>query len=345
MPNSKMTATVTGNLATRPEMHSSKKGNPYGTFTIAVSPRVQDQNGNWKDLNDQPRLVNCVTFDPETATRLVNTAADANRGIPLTVTGDFRVHDVIARDGHPYTRLELTMNARDTLSQPIRMHGSSIKATLEGNLIAPPEVLMSQKGNEYARMAIAVNQRWKTQNGWEDVNAQATIVNVTVFDPNTIANLVRTYGESDGKLAVQVTGNLVPRDSTNKTTGKPYTRWEMARPDEVTIPIQYQAGTIERSVLAKAEQTDQAEQDYADVPPFEDDYDDPMADAPMADEPTAGMLADAAAAPAQAPQTFNPENGITAGPVTQQAPLQQRPAGTPPRNPAQVAQVNAAMGM
>jgi single-strand DNA-binding protein len=128
--SSEPATTITGNLTADPELRYTGTGRPVASFTIASTPRYQ-QDGQWTDGETWP--VRCSAWG-DTAENL---AASLSKGNAVVATGRLRARSWEADDGTKRTAVELTV---DDLGPSLRRAVAKVtKAVREHSSAPAPE--------------------------------------------------------------------------------------------------------------------------------------------------------------------------------------------------------------
>lgn len=94
--------TIVGNLVADPELRFTPQGKAVAGFTVAVSHRVPDGNGGWKDSDST--FWRCSIWD----TQAENMAESLHKGQRVIVVGEAKQRSFETRDGEKRTVIEVT---------------------------------------------------------------------------------------------------------------------------------------------------------------------------------------------------------------------------------------------
>src|SRR5918996_1935266 len=93
--------TVVGNLVDDPELRFTPQGVAAANFRVAVSPRIKDANGNWKDGDTSLFRVNCWRQLAE------NVAETLTRGSRTIVAGRLKMRQWETQEGEKRAVIEI----------------------------------------------------------------------------------------------------------------------------------------------------------------------------------------------------------------------------------------------
>lgn len=98
-----MHISVKGNLGSDPELKFSKSGNAYCNFSLAYTPRVQE-NGEWKD--GETTWFRVTLFGSKAEAIADN--AEIKKGATVLVVGDMKQSTYTDKEGKERTSMEIT---------------------------------------------------------------------------------------------------------------------------------------------------------------------------------------------------------------------------------------------
>lgn len=142
-----ISATITGNLAVKPELETTPSGTKLARIVIYSTRRVKDQaTGNWVDATTTK--VRCTAWNGLAE----HAAAELDKGMSVIVKGTLEQRDYTDKQGVQRTSLELTVNEV----------GRALK---HGSLANTQPTQASQTGfTPYAQpQAAAQSDPWNTQ--------------------------------------------------------------------------------------------------------------------------------------------------------------------------------------
>jgi len=93
--------TVYGNLTKDPELRFTQGGAAVVRFTVAMTPRFQDREGQWKE--GDPLFMSCTAWR-----QLAENVATLNKGDRVVVAGSLRQRSWETDDGQKRSMTELT---------------------------------------------------------------------------------------------------------------------------------------------------------------------------------------------------------------------------------------------
>lgn len=96
------TITIEGNCGTDPELRFTQSGNAVANFSVAVTERVRDDNGEWADGDTSWFRVTAWRDLAENVTESVR------QGMRVIVTGRFKLEQYEDREGNKRVSGELT---------------------------------------------------------------------------------------------------------------------------------------------------------------------------------------------------------------------------------------------
>lgn len=100
-----ISATITGNLAAKPELESTPSGTKLARIVVYSTRRVKDQaTGNWVDATTTK--VHCTAWNGLAE----HAAAELDKGMSVIVKGTLEQRNYTDKDGVQRTSLELTVN-------------------------------------------------------------------------------------------------------------------------------------------------------------------------------------------------------------------------------------------
>lgn len=97
-----ITATVTGNLAAKPELKNTTNGKLYARITVYSTRRVQNQTGTWVDANTTK--IQCTLWGGLAE----HAAVELDKGMSVIVKGTLEQREYKDKDG--MQRIALEMN-------------------------------------------------------------------------------------------------------------------------------------------------------------------------------------------------------------------------------------------
>lgn len=97
-----ITATVTGNLAAKPELKNTPNGKLYARITVYSTRRVQNQTGTWVDANTTK--IQCTLWGGLAE----HAAVELDKGMSVIVKGTLEQREYKDKDG--MQRIALEMN-------------------------------------------------------------------------------------------------------------------------------------------------------------------------------------------------------------------------------------------
>lgn len=142
-----ISATITGNLAAKPELESTPSGTKLARIVVYSTRRVKDQaTGNWVDATTTK--VRCTAWNGLAE----HAAAELDKGMSVIVKGTLEQRNYTDKDGAQRTSLELTVNE---VGRALK-HGSLANAQ--------PMQAPQQGFTSYAQpQAAAQSDPWNTQ--------------------------------------------------------------------------------------------------------------------------------------------------------------------------------------
>ena len=105
MPTNSVQVTVTGNVGHAPELRTTKTGKPMASFTVASTPRIKDEQGNWSDA-EVTTWYRCSAFGP----LAVHCAESIGKGDRVIAVGTVELRTYQGRDGTEKSSLEITLD-------------------------------------------------------------------------------------------------------------------------------------------------------------------------------------------------------------------------------------------
>lgn len=95
---------IAGNLGTKPELYTSKKGKPFTTLSIATHRSIKNDDGTWKT---QPTWHRVMVWgrNAETCAQRLTT------GSAVLIEGHMHHYQAINQDGEPEWRQSITADA------------------------------------------------------------------------------------------------------------------------------------------------------------------------------------------------------------------------------------------
>lgn len=100
-----ISATITGNLAAKPELETTPSGTKLARIVVYSTRRVKDQaTGNWVDATTTK--VRCTAWNGLAE----HAAAELDKGMSVIVKGTLEQRNYTDKDGVQRTSLELTVN-------------------------------------------------------------------------------------------------------------------------------------------------------------------------------------------------------------------------------------------
>lgn len=142
-----ISATITGNLAAKPELETTPSGTKLARIVVYSTRRVKDQaTGNWVDATTTK--VRCTAWNGLAE----HAAAELDKGMSVIVKGTLEQRDYTDKQGVQRTSLELTVNE---VGRALK-HGSLANAQ--------PMQAPQQGFTQYAQpQAAAQSDPWNTQ--------------------------------------------------------------------------------------------------------------------------------------------------------------------------------------
>ena len=142
-----ISATITGNLAAKPELETTPSGTKLARIVVYSTRRVKDQpTGNWVDATTTK--VRCTAWNGLAE----HAAAELDKGMSVIVKGTLEQRDYTDKQGVQRTSLELTVNE---VGRALK-HGSLANAQ--------PMQAPQQGFTPYAQpQAAAQSDPWNTQ--------------------------------------------------------------------------------------------------------------------------------------------------------------------------------------
>jgi single-strand DNA-binding protein len=101
--------TLSGNLGRDPELRTTTSGSHILTFSIAVSDRTKNANGEWVDYTN---WVDVVVF----GNRAEGLSRVLSKGMRVTIQGKIR-YSSWEKDGQPRSKIEVIANDIDFMSR------------------------------------------------------------------------------------------------------------------------------------------------------------------------------------------------------------------------------------
>jgi single-strand DNA-binding protein len=121
---------VVGNLTDEPELRFTPQGVAVASFRIAVSPRIRDANGTWRDGDTSFFRVNCWRQLAE------NVAESLTRGSRAIVVGRLRMRQWETQEGEKRSVVEIEA---DEVGPSLRWATAKLERTSRaGGAAAPP---------------------------------------------------------------------------------------------------------------------------------------------------------------------------------------------------------------
>lgn len=100
-----ISATITGNLAVKPELETTPSGTKLARIVVYSTRRVKDQaTGNWVDATTTK--IRCTAWNGLAE----HAAAELDKGMSVIVKGTLEQRNYTDKDGVQRTSLELTVN-------------------------------------------------------------------------------------------------------------------------------------------------------------------------------------------------------------------------------------------
>lgn len=142
-----ISATITGNLAAKPELETTPSGTKLARIVVYSTRRIKDQaTGNWVDATTTK--VRCTAWNGLAE----HAAAELDKGMSVIVKGTLEQRNYTDKDGVQRTSLELTVNE---VGRALK-HGSLANAQ--------PMQAPQQGFTSYAQpQAAAQSDPWNTQ--------------------------------------------------------------------------------------------------------------------------------------------------------------------------------------
>ena len=127
-----------GNLTKDPVMRSTQSGDKVASFSVAVTEKWKDNNGEWKEQTD---FVNCVAWK-----HFAETAGKLTKGTKVFVQGKFKTRKW-QKDGVDQYSTEVVVQGMDGMLEGIQKLGGGAAASSDrGGYDAPAQSAPKSNG-------------------------------------------------------------------------------------------------------------------------------------------------------------------------------------------------------